>query len=57
MGGVERLAGDIDESRRWRVGGLRQRINTQVLLDVLDARLRVAIDLKSPGEEHVTEGR
>ena len=56
MDRVEGLAGHVDEVRRRRIRGVRQRIDPQLLLDGVHARLRIAVHLKAARREDVAEG-
>ena len=49
--GVEGLAGHVDEVRRRWIRGVRQRIDPQLLLDGVHARLRIAVHLKATSPE------
>ena len=56
MDRVEGFPGHVDEVRRRRLRGVRQRIDPQLLLDGVHARLRIAVHLKPTCPEAVAEG-
>ena len=53
MNRVEGLPGHVDEVRRRRLRGIRQRIDPQLLLDGVHARLRIAVHLKPASPEEL----